>query len=461
MTHSTTDSASFPREFTWGAATAAYQIEGASKEGGRGPSIWDTFCRQPGAVERGESGEVAADHYHRWQQDVGLMAELGLKAYRFSIAWSRILPEGRGKVNPAGLDFYSRLVDALLERGIEPYITLYHWDLPQALQDRGGWAARDTAQYFADYAHLVASRLGDRVSRWITHNEPYVVAFPGHLTGDLAPGLRDSAVALRVVHHLLLSHGIAVEALRDVVTRAKVGITLNLSPIHPASDLEEDNQAALWVDGIFNRLFLDPVLRGRYPEDVAAKCGPLLQAVQSGDMERIAAPLDFLGVNYYTRTVVRNAPEVPVLEALPIRPEGNEYSEMWEIYPPGLHELLVRLKADYAPVDLYITENGIPVPDTLDPDGRVRDSRRIRYLRDHLLQVGRAIAGGVPVRGYFAWSLMDNFEWAFGYRMRFGLVYVDWATQERTVKDSGRWYARLIGDPPSALRPGFDGPDLA
>jgi len=460
MPHSAADSTSFPRGFTWGAATAAYQIEGASQEGGRGPSIWDTFCQQPGAVERGESGEVAADHYHRWQQDVGLMADLGIGAYRFSIAWSRILPDGRGKVNAAGFDFYSRLVDALLERGIEPYITLYHWDLPQALQERGGWAARDTAHHFADYAHQVGSRLGDRVSRWITHNEPYVVAFPGHLTGDLAPGLRDSAVALRVVHHLLLSHGLAVEALRDVVARPKVGITLNLSPIYPASDLEVDHQAALWRDGIFNRLFLDPVLRGRYPEDVAAKYGALLRAVQAGDMERIATPLDFLGVNYYTRSVVRHDPAVPILESTQIRPEGNEYSDMWEIYPPGLHELLVRLKSDYAPVDLYITENGIPVPDTLDADGRVRDPRRIRYLRDHVLQVERAIADGVPVRGYFVWSLLDNFEWAFGYRMRFGLVYVDWGTQDRTVKDSGRWYARLVGDPPSTLHPGVGGTDL-
>jgi len=460
MPHSAADSASFPRGFTWGAATAAYQIEGASQEGGRGPSIWDTFCQQPGAVERGESGKLAADHYHRWQQDVGLMVELGIKAYRFSIAWSRILPEGKGKVNPAGFDFYSRLVDALLERGIEPHITLYHWDLPRALQDRGGWAARDTAHYFADYAHQVGSRLGDRVSWWITHNEPYVVAFPGHLTGDLAPGLRDSAVAVRVVHHLLLSHGLAVEALRDVVARPKVGITFNLSPIHPASDSEEDHRAALRFDGILTRLFLDPVLRGRYPEDVAGKLGPLLQAVQAGDMERIATPLDFLGVNYYTRSVVRHDPEVPILESTQIRPEGSEYSEMWEIYPLGLHELLVRLKADYPPLDLYITENGIPVPDTLDPDGRVRDPRRIRYLRDHVLQVGRAIADGVPVRGYFVWSLMDNFEWAFGYRMRFGLIYVDWETQERTVKDSGHWYARLISDSTSTLQAGLGWPDL-
>ena len=454
MPHGSTDSLSFPTDFAWGVATAAYQIEGAVREGGRGPSIWDIFCQQPGAIERGESGEAAADHCRRWQRDVALMAELGLKAYRFSIAWPRIFPEGKGRVNPMGLDFYSRLVDALLERGIEPYITLYHWDLPQALQERGGWAARDTTAYFADYAHLVGSRLGDRVTHWITHNEPFVSAFAGHLTGEHAPGVRDPEVAFRVVHHLLLSHGLAAEALRGAVAQPKVGITLNLSPIHPASGSAEDRQAAQRADGAYNRLFLDPVLLGRYPEDMVALCGPLFPSVEPGDMERISAPLDFLGVNYYTRTVVRHDPGFPILEASEVRPSGSEYSEMWEIYPAGLYELLAWIKAGYPPVDLYITENGIPVPDTLEADGRVHDLRRTRYLRDHIVQVNRAIAAGVPVRGYFVWSLMDNFEWAFGYRMRFGLVYVDWATQERTVKDSGRWYAHLIQDPPAALQPG-------
>lgn len=446
MFDSRADFAGLPQGFTWGVATAAYQIEGAWNEDGRAPSIWDTFCHQPGKIENGDTGDVAADHYHRWAHDVGLMADLGVKAYRFSVAWSRILPEGRGKVNPAGLDFYSRLVDALLDRGIEPFVTLYHWDLPQSLQDRGGWAQRDTVHYFSEFAHLVGSRLGDRVTHWITHNEPFVAAFAGHFTGEHAPGLRDPVIAFQVLHHLLLSHGLAVEALRDAVARSQIGIALNLSPVHPASDTAEDRQAAVRADGVNNRLFLDPVLLGRYPDDVLAMCGPLFPLVQPGDMERIAAPLDFLGVNYYSRSVVRHDPDFPILEASQIRPQGNEYSEMWEIYPPGLYELLTRLKADYPPIDLYITENGIPVPDMPDQDGRVRDPRRIRYLHDHLAQVQRAVADGVPLRGYFVWSLMDNFEWAYGYKMRFGLVYVDWTTQARTVKDSGRWYAQVIQD---------------
>jgi beta-glucosidase len=450
MSNSTADFVSFPPAFAWGTATAAYQIEGAWNEDGRGLSIWDTFCHQPGKIENGDTGDVAVDHYHRWAEDIGLMADLGLNSYRFSISWPRVLPEGRGQVNPAGLDFYSRLVDALLARNIQPFITLYHWDLPQALQDRGGWADRDIIHYFADYAHLVGSRLGDRVSHWITHNEPQVTAFAGHLFGAHAPGLRDAATAFQVTHHLLLSHGCAVEALRDAIPRARVGITLNLSPIHPASEAEEDRAAAKRVDGRNNRLFLDPVLLGRYPADVVALSGPLFPQVEPGDLERIAVPLDFLGVNYYSRAVIRHAPDSPLLQAVPVRPKGSDYSEMWEIYPAGMYELLTRLKADYGqgatpPLqNLYITENGIPVPDVPDPDGQVHDPRRIRYLRDHLVQVQRAIAAGVPVRGYFTWSLMDNFEWAHGFKMRFGLVYVDLKTQARTVKDSGRWYAQVI-----------------
>jgi beta-glucosidase len=444
MSNSDADFLAFPRGFAWGAATAAYQIEGAWNEAGRGPSIWDTFCHQPGTIENGDTGDVAADHYHRWAEDVALMADLGLNAYRFSISWSRVLPEGRGKVNPAGLDFYSRLVDALLARGIQPFVTLYHWDLPQALQDRGGWANRDIVHYFADFAHLVGGRLADRVTHWITHNEPQVTAFSGHLHGQHAPGVHDPVVAFQVVHHLLLSHGYAVEALRDAVSHSQVGVTLNLSPVHPASDAEEDHDAARRVDGMNNRLFLDPVLLGCYPDDTIALLGPLFPPLQPNDLERIAVPLDFLGVNYYTRAVVRHDPSSPILQASPVRPEGSEYSEMWEIYPTGIYDLLTRLRANYPLANLYITENGIPVPDVPDRDGRVHDPRRIRYLRDHLAQVHGAIAAGVPVRGYFTWSLMDNFEWAHGYKMRFGLVYVDYQTQERIVKDSGRWYTQVI-----------------
>lgn len=444
MSNSSNDLLTFPQEFVWGAATAAYQIEGAWNEDGRGASIWDTFCHRPGTIANAETGDVAADHYRRWAVDVDLMAGLGLEAYRFSVSWPRVLPEGRGRVNAAGLDFYSRLVDALLTRGIEPYITLYHWDLPQALQDRGGWTQPDTVHYFADYAYLLGSRLGDRATHWITHNEPFVAAFAGNYTGEHAPGVQDPIAAFQVVHHLLLSHGYAVEALRDAAPRAQVGIALNLSPVHPASDSEKDLETAARMDGVTNRLFLDPVLLGRYPEDIVALAGPLFPQVQPGDLKRIAAPLDFLGVNYYSRTVVRHDPSVPILEAAWVRPEGSEYSEMWEIYAPGLYELLARLKADYAPANLYVTENGIPVPDVPDGAGRVHDPRRIGYLRDHLEQVHRAIGAGVPVRGYFVWSLTDNFEWAHGYKMRFGLTYVDFDTQERTVKDSGRWYAQVI-----------------
>ena len=437
----------FPSGFMWGAATAAYQIEGAWNEDGKGLSIWDTFSHQPGKIKRGDTGDVAADHYHRWEEDVRLMADLGLKAYRFSISWPRVVPEGTGAVNPAGLDFYDRLVDALLANGIEPFITLYHWDLPQALHERGGWPNRDVARYFAEYARVVAERLSDRVTYWITHNEPLVTAFSGYLAGELAPGIQDPAAALQTAHHLLLSHGYAVEALRAVARRPlQVGITLNLSPVHPASDSEQDHLAATRFDGILNRMFLDPVFRGQYPEDVRALLGPTFPPTQPDDMGHVAVPLDFLGVNYYTRSVVRYDPNSPVIQATGVQPEGSEYSQMWEIYPPGMYEILARVWHDYRPASIYVTENGIPVPDGLDLDRRVRDGRRIGYLRDHMAQIHRAIADGVPTRGYFVWSLIDNFEWALGYSMRFGLAYVDYETQKRTVKDSGRWYAGVIGE---------------
>ena len=434
----------FPDGFTWGAATSAYQIEGAVNEDGRGPSIWDTFCRQPGKVWQGENGDVAADHYHRWREDVALMAELGLKAYRFSVAWPRVLPAGRGPANQAGLDFYDRLVDALLEHGIEPWLTLYHWDLPQALQDRGGWTKRETAEAFAAYADIVVRRLGDRVTRWITHNEPAVTVLDGHFTGQHAPGKKNPLDAAWAYRNIMASHGLAVQALRAAAGRPiQAGIVLNLSPVHPASDAKEDARAARRFDGLLNRMFLDPVLRGRLPADLEKMFG-LLFKINDEDLRTIATPTDFLGVNYYTRTVVQHDKGVPFVQASEVRPEDNEYSEMWEIYPPGLYELLTRVWKDYRPAHIFVTENGIPVPDVLEPAGHVRDVRRIAYLRDHLLQVHRAIADGVPVRGYFTWSLLDNFEWAYGYPMRFGLVHVDYETLARTVKDSGRWYAGVM-----------------
>ncbi len=435
----------FPPGFTWGAATSAYQIEGAWNEDGRGLSIWDTFTRQPGRVLQSETGDVAADHYHRWQEDVELMAELGLNAYRFSISWPRIQPAGSGEANLAGLDFYDRLVDALLARGIEPYPTLYHWDLPQALQDRGGWPNRETALHFAEYSRIVAERLGDRVTRWITHNEPGIMALSGYLFGAHAPGLQDPFAAAAAAHHLLLSHGLSAQALRQAARKPpQVGIALNLTPVHPATPSPADREAARRFDGFSNRLFLDPLLRGQYPEDVVSLAGGFFPFIQPGDLEVIAMPLDFLGVNYYSRSVVAFHPSFPILQASVVQPEGSEYSQMWEIYPPGIYELLIRLWREYGVQNLVVTENGIPVPDGVDFDGKVRDERRIRYLRDHLVQVHRAIQEGAPVRGYFVWSLLDNFEWTLGYGMRFGLVYVDFESRKRTIKESGKWYAEVI-----------------
>ena len=436
---------SFPPDFIWGVATSSYQIEGAVHEEGRGVSIWDTFSHTEGKTYKGHHGDVAADHYHHWQEDVALMADLGLKAYRFSLAWPRIQPEGKGAVNPAGLDFYDRLVDALLERGIQPFPTLYHWDLPQPLEDAGGWPNRDTALHFAEYARIVGELLGDRVNTWITHNEPWVMAIAGYLAGLLAPGIQDPMAAVRATHHLLLSHGLAVNALRGSIHHPiKVGITLNLSPVHLATDSEADRAAAQRYDGMLNRLFLDPVMRGQYPPDQLDFLGLFLPDSWQDDLPIIAVPLDFVGVNYYTRAVVRHDPDFPIIQANAVQPEGSEYSQMWEIYPPGIYELLMRVWNDYHPKEIFITENGICVPDGVDFDGRVRDERRVRYLRDHIAQAGRALADGVPLRGYLVWSLLDNFEWQFGYQMRFGLVHVDFDTLKRTVKDSGRWYAKVI-----------------
>jgi beta-glucosidase len=434
----------FPEGFVWGTATSAFQIEGACAEGGRGPSIWDSFCQQPGKIQNGDTASTAADHYHRWEEDVQVMQTLGLNAYRFSIAWPRILPEGKGRVNPQGLDFYDRLVDSLLEHGIQPFITLYHWDLPQTLQEEGGWVNRAIPQYFADYALVAAARLGDRVETWTTLNEPAVSAFSGYFLGSHAPGVQDPFQALQAGHHLLLAHGLAAQALRSVLpAEAQVGITLSLSPVYPASNSDADQAAARRADAILNRLFLDPVLRGCYPQELLELFDPLFSSVDPADLKVISASLDYLGVNYYSRTVVQHGFDIPLVEVTQVFPEGNEYSQMWEIYPQGLFELLSQVWDEYRPAQIFITENGIPVADGLDLDGRVRDHRRVRYLHQHLVQVHRAIEAGIPVRGYFVWSLMDNFEWAYGYTMRFGLVYVDFATQIRILKDSGRWYSQV------------------
>jgi beta-glucosidase len=431
-----------------GVATAAYQIEGAVREDGRGESIWDTFCRVPGAVANGDTGDVACDHYHRWREDIELMAALNVESYRFSIAWPRVQPDGRGPLNARGVAFYRQLVEGLLERGIEPVATLYHWDLPQARQDAGGWVVRDTAERFAEYAALMAEALGDVLGRWITHNEPWVVAFLGHAQGTKAPGIRDWPTALRVSHHLLLSHGLALEALRAAARRpVEVGITLNLAPARPATPSEPDRLAAERMDGHMNRWFLDPLLRGAYPEDMVAlyerRFGPL-GGIEPGDAAVISRAVDFLGVNYYFPLRVKDDPlRLPLAVGSP--PPTEPTTAMgWEVDAGGLHELLLRLAREYGPLPVDITENGAAYADASPNGGVVHDPERVAYLEQHLAALERARAEGADVRRYYAWSLLDNFEWEHGYDMRFGLVHVDFATQERVPKSSALWYRDRI-----------------
>jgi beta-glucosidase len=432
----------FPPGFTWGTATASFQIEGGRSE--RGDSIWDDFCSWPGKVANGDTGDVADDHYHRFASDVDLLASLGSQAYRFSISWPRILPDGTGAVNAPGLDFYDCLVDKLLEANITPFVTLYHWDLPSALQRLGGWAARDTAYRFVEYVSVVARRLGDRVDRWITHNEPWVVAFLGNLTGIHAPGWDDLGLALQVSHHLLLSHGLAVPILREYSRPdSQVGITLNMSPIYAASESEADIEAAKRQDGYLNRWFIDPLLLGSYPSDMWQYYTWQAPRVAPGDMEIIGAPIDFLGVNYYSRTVIQHS-ETGFLHTSSVKPQG-EYTAMdWEVYPQGLTALLIRLTRDYGVPDLYITENGCAYEDVVEADGSIHDQKRLAYLQQHFAAAHEAIKHGAPLQGYFVWSLMDNFEWALGYTRRFGITFVDYASQRRTLKDSALFYRQVI-----------------
>jgi len=436
----------FPDNFLWGAATASYQIEGAVGEDGKGESIWDRFCRDPGKVHGGDTGDVACDHYHRYLDDVAMMQEIGLKTYRFSTAWPRIFPSGKGKVNKNGLDFYERLIDALLGDGIEPALTLYHWDLPQALQDRGGWENRDTAGYFSDYAAAMFERFSDRVKTWITHNEPWVVAFVGHDAGRHAPGITDRVRAIEASHVLHLSHAKAVKIFRDInPPDAKIGITLNLAPVYAADESAAD--AVLFADGYQNRWFLDPVFRGTYPEDIIETYIQHLDAptIEEGDMDLIASvSVDFLGVNYYMRHLVK-AKSDPTKPFDAIIPQNAQVTEMgWEVFPEGLYGLLTRLDRDYDHPELYITENGAAFKDDRRIDGRIDDDDRIRYLQDHFAQAHRAINDGVDLRRYYVWSLMDNFEWAFGYSKLFGIVHVDYKTQNRTWKKSADWYHDVI-----------------
>ena len=437
----------FPQDFVWGVATSAYQIEGAASEDGKGASIWDRFCTLPGAIADASSGDVACDHYHRWQADLDLIAELGVDAYRFSVSWPRVQPDGMGAFNAKGLDFYEGIVDGLLARGIKPYLTLNHWDLPQALQDRGGWAARDTVQRFVDYARAVAGRMGDRLAAITTHNEPWVVAMLGHESGVFAPGIRHRATAMQVAHHLLLSHGLALQALRAQGCGSRLGIVLNLSPVRAATEDPADLAKAHLEDGRLVRWYMDPLFKAAYPADVLDFLGADAPRVEPGDMAAIATPMDFLGVNYYTRSVVSAAGDWDV------RTGGKALTDMgWEVYPEGLTELLLRLHRDWPVPPLYVKENGAAFKDRF-IDGRVQDVQRTDYIACHIAAVGEALAQGVPMAGYMVWSLLDNFEWASGYEKRFGIVHVDYATQRRTPKDSALWYRSFLRAQRAARQP--------
>ncbi|MGW0661975.1 GH1 family beta-glucosidase [Streptodolium elevatio] len=456
--------AALPAGFLWGAATASYQIEGAVADDGRSPSIWDTFSRTPGRVHNGDTGDVAADHYHRYRTDVGLMRELGLSAYRFSVAWSRVVPEPGGRPNARGLAFYDRLVDAMLEAGVVPALTLYHWDLPQYLQDAGGWTNRDTAARFAEYAEAVGRALGDRVPMWTTLNEPWCAAFLGYASGVHAPGITDPAAALTAHHHLLLAHGEGVAALRAVLPAGRrISLVLNPAAVRAASDDPVDVDAARRIDGLANRIFLGPVIRGAYPADVLADTASLTDwsHIRDGDLAAISRPIDEMGVNYYTPSLVGGGAKPgeprndghgvsahspwPGCDDVRFRHAPGPRTAMdWPVDPTGLYDVLMRVRAEAPGLPLLVTENGAAYDDTVGPDGTVADPGRQAYIAAHLAAVARAVADGADVRGYFVWSLLDNFEWAYGYAKRFGIIHVDFASGRRTLKDSAHWYASVI-----------------
>ena len=438
---------SFPKDFAWGAATAAFQIEGATTADGRGESIWDRFAHTPGKVHNGDTGDPACEHYYRWREDLDLIESLGLRSYRFSISWPRIQPDGRGPANQRGLDFYRSLLEGLHERGISPLVTLYHWDLPQALEDEGGWASRDTVERFAEYAELVFDGLGDLVQDWTTHNEPWVIAFLGYAFGTKAPGATDWARALRASHHVLLSHGTVVRAFREAGRDGRIGITLNLTVAQPGSEGSTDHSAAQRLDGHMNRWFLDPIFRGSYPTDMLEHYGRMFgpfDAVRDGDLETIAQPIDFLGVNFYRPNVVLAHDDGSVLGIRDVPLDGDTTGMGWPVVPEALTELLVRVKSDYGDLPLLITENGAAFEDRRNGADVVEDPLRVAYIERHLDAVEQAIAAGVDVRGYYVWSLLDNFEWEHGYSQRFGIVYVDFATQRRIPKRSALWYRNRI-----------------
>jgi len=435
----------FPENFLWGTATCAYQIEGAVNEDGRGESIWDVFSHTPGKIHNNDNGDVACDHYHRWQEDIQLMKSLGFKSYRFSIAWPRVLPEGRGKINQPGLDFYNRLIDGLLEAGIQPLATLYHWDLPTALE--GAWLNRSTVDAFAEYSGLAARHFGDRVKMWFTINEPWCASHLSYTIGEQAPGLKDRSKGILAAHHVLLAHGVAVKELRKAVHNAQIGIVLNMSPIHNDPDAPISEDRVRFMDGELIRWFADPSYGRGYPKDMLedyVRMGMLKSTepdfIKPGDMNLIAQETDLLGINYYTRMFVSSKSEG-------VHSENRDVPKTdmgWELYPQGLFEILERVNRDYQPRQLMVTENGASYADGPDENGRVHDQRRIDYLQTHIYQIWLAIQAGIPVNGYLVWSLMDNFEWARGYSQRFGIIHVDYKTQKRTVKDSAQWYRHVI-----------------
>jgi beta-glucosidase len=432
----------FPADFVWGASTSSYQIEGAVGEDGRGKSIWDVYCHTPGKIKNGDTGDVACDHYHRFAEDVDLLARGGFGAYRFSTAWPRILPKGAGAVEPRGLDFYDRLVDRLIARGVTPWLCLYHWDLPQALQDKGGWVDRDTADKFAAYAVIVARRLGDRVKHWAMFNEANVHALLGYGHGSHAPGVTGFANMTAAIHHQNLAQGRAIAALRAAYPDLRLGTVISLQPVLPSSDSVEDQRAAERFDAFWNGAFLDPLLKGAYPEPIASEFSRLIAA---GDLEMIRQPIDFLGVNYYSRMYIRNAPESFFGATWGAVPEGLRFTDMgWPITPDGLYEELTGLRRRYGDLELYITENGACFDDRVETDGSINDANRVDFLRSHLAAARRALADRVKLRGYFVWSLLDNFEWAEGYSRRFGVVRVDFASQKRTPKASFAYLAGVM-----------------
>jgi len=436
----------FPKDFLWGSATSSYQIEGAALEEGRGECIWTRFSHTPGKVLNNDTGDVACDHYHLYKQDVALMRELGLHAYRYSISWPRVLAEGVGTINEAGLDFYDRLTDELLASNIQPWVTLYHWDLPQALQDRGGWTNPDIVKWFTDYTQVVVGRLGDRVKHWITHNEPWCTAFMGNLIGAHAPGIQDLKTAIHVAHHTLLAHGATVPVVRAYSPGAQVGITLNLTPHIPATDHPDDIRLARRDDGLQNNWFLDPCYHGHYPADMVELLTPtgVFEGINIEDVQSAAVPTDFLGINYYMRYAMAHVPGKPD-ESVPAFPEGTEFTGMgWEVYPQGMADMLLYVQEHYNPPAIYITENGAAYVDPDPADDVVDDLERVSFIRRYLEAAEDAINKGAALKGYFVWSFLDNFEWAYGYSQRFGIIHVDFNTQKRTLKRSAQMYRNII-----------------